>query len=135
MFEVDWSLQLQLLALNVQNFWKYAKGGPLGNFFFDFFLNTLLDSGWSYETIRMPSEGLKMFKSPKSIQCYPFAVVISHSCIPWECSKWSTSSSRTPDLHGLQCEHLHSTTHIMHIILYYVYLAEVFTFHISWCHQ
>ena len=45
-------------------FQKYAKGGPLENFFFDFFKNTLFHSGRSYETIRMSFEGVRMLNTP-----------------------------------------------------------------------
>ena len=30
----------------------------------EYFFNTLLDSGRSYETIRMPFEGVRMLKTP-----------------------------------------------------------------------
>ena len=65
--------QLETISENMQrgdpwnifeNFQKYAKGGPLENFFFDFFLNTLFHSGRSYETIRMSFEGVRMLNTP-----------------------------------------------------------------------
>ena len=65
--------QLETISENMQrgdpwnifeNFQKYAKGGPLENFFFDFFFNTLFHSGRSYETIRMSFEGVRMLNTP-----------------------------------------------------------------------
>ena len=47
-----------------ENFQKYAKGGPVEKIFFDFFFNTLIHSGRSYETIRMSFEGVRMLNTP-----------------------------------------------------------------------
>ena len=47
-----------------ENFQKYAKGGPLEKKNFEFFFNTSFHSEWSYETIRMPFEGVRMLNTP-----------------------------------------------------------------------
>ena len=74
-------------------FLKICKGGTLGTFskifkifknmqrgdpwkfFFCFLFNTLFYTRQPYKTIRMSFGGLRMLKSPKLTQCYPFASV------------------------------------------------------------
>ena len=85
-------LQIKIQTTNIQRgdpwkilnfFRKYAKGGPFEFFFFDFLFNTLFNPLRPENTIKMSFWGLRMFKSPKSIQCYTFAVVnFSHASDP-----------------------------------------------------
>ena len=83
MFVVDWSKSSKFLKIckggTLGTFSKISKnmqrGDPLEKFFFDFFLNSFFHSGRSYETIRMPFQGVRMLETPYSTKCYPFASV------------------------------------------------------------
>ena len=57
-----------------EKFLKISKGDPW-NLFFSFLFNTLFYTRQPYKTIRMSFGGLRMLKSPKLTQCYPFASV------------------------------------------------------------
>ena len=61
------------LKREIEKFPKISKAGTLGIFYFLIF-NTVFCSGKSLENVKVLFEGLKMLKSPKLTQCYPFAI-------------------------------------------------------------
>ena len=87
-----------------EKYWKSSKniqrGDPWKKNFFSFLFNTLFYTRQPYKTIRMSFGGLRMLKSPKLTQCYPFASV-ALSYYPW--------NMYTSTLYTVHASTLHTT--------------------------